>query len=52
MRFYDFYLINMSSGCLGRRRNVGDIRAFLKWALEEKGAPDRWFPVKKNANKY
>ena len=38
-RFYDLHLINMSSGGQGRRRNVGDIRAFLKWAVEEKGAP-------------
>ena len=27
-RFYDFHLINMYSGGQGRRRNVGDIRAF------------------------
>ena len=35
----------MSSGGQGRRRNVGDIRAFLKWAVEEKDSPDRWFPI-------
>ena len=29
----------MQLGGQGRRRNVGDIRAFLKWAVEEKGAP-------------
>ena len=39
----------MSSGGQGRRRNVGDIRAFLKWAVEEKGAPDRWFPINTKA---
>ena len=44
-RFYDLHLINMSSGGQGRRRNVGDIRAFLKWAVEEKDSPDRWFPI-------
>ena len=43
----------MQSGGQGRRRNVGDIRAFLKWAVEEKGAPDRWFPINtKAASKY
>ena len=43
----------MTSGGQGRRRNIGDIRAFLKWAVEEKGAPDRWFPINtKAANKY
>ena len=52
-RFYDLHLINMTSGGQGRRRNIGDIRAFLKWAVEEKGAPDRWFPINtKAANKY
>ena len=30
-----------------------DIRAFLKWSLEEKGALNRWFPNNtKAANKY
>ena len=38
-RFYDLHLVDMPSGGQGRRRNVGDIRAFLKWAVEEKGAP-------------
>ena len=43
----------MSSGDQCRRRNVGDIRAFLKWAVEEKGAPDRCFSINtKAANKY
>ena len=32
-RFYDLHLINMSSCGKGRRRNVGDIRAFLKWVV-------------------
>ena len=39
-RFYDLHLINISSVGQGRRRNVGDIRAFLKWTVEEKGVPD------------
>ncbi len=52
-RFYDFHLINLSSGVQGRRRNVGDIRVFLIWAVEDKGAPYRWFPINtKAANKY
>ena len=52
-RFYDLHLVDMPSGGQGRRRNVGDIRAFLKWAVEEKGAPDRWFPINtKAASKY
>ena len=43
----------MSQSGQSRRRNVGDIRAFLKWAVEEKGALDRWFPINtKAANKY
>ena len=43
----------MSSGGQDSIRNVGDIRAFLKWALEEKSASDRWFPINtKTANKY
>ena len=36
-RFYDLHLINMTSAGQGRFRNIGDIRAFLKWAVEEKG---------------
>ena len=52
-RFYDLHLINMASGGQGRRKNVGDIRAFKKWAVEEKSAPDRWFPINtKAASKY
>ena len=52
-RFYDLHLINMPSVGQGRRRNIGDIRAFLKWAVEEKGLPDRWFPINtKAASKY
>ena len=43
----------MPSGGQGRSRKVGDIRAFLKSAVEEKGAPDKWFPINiKAASKY
>ena len=40
-RFYYLHLINIASGDQGRRRNFGNIRTFSKWAVEEKGAPDR-----------
>tara|TARA_A100001011_G_C14036057_1_gene725785 strand:+ start:136 stop:462 length:327 start_codon:yes stop_codon:yes gene_type:complete len=35
-----FFDRTMPKGGEGERRNVGDIKAFLKWAFEEKGVPE------------
>ncbi len=40
----------MASGGKGRRRNVGNIRALLKWAIQGKVAPDRWLTIKTKAS--
>ena len=43
----------MTSGGEGRSRNVVDIRAFLKQAVEKKDTLDICFPINtKTANKY
>ena len=43
----------MTSVGQGRGRNIGGIRAFSKWTIEEKGIPNGWFPIKtKTTNKY
>ena len=44
----------MTSGGQVGCTNIGDIRAFLKLTVEEKGLPDRWFSsnLKVDLSKY
>tara|TARA_Y100000289_G_scaffold4425_1_gene4063 strand:- start:2148 stop:3386 length:1239 start_codon:yes stop_codon:yes gene_type:complete len=40
------YFTNCPAGGVGRKRNLGDVAKFLRYAVEECGAPEKWYPVR------
>jgi integrase len=39
------HFANCKEGGAGRRRHLGDVGAFLRYAVERHGAPKRWLPL-------
>ena len=46
-RFAELHFSGMPSGGQGRKRNLGDVAAFLTYAVTKAGAPQRWLPPEK-----
>ncbi len=46
-RFAELHFAGMPSGGQGRKRNLGDVAAFLTYAVQKAGAPQRWLPPEK-----
>lgn len=46
-RFAELHFTQMASGGQGRKRNLGDVCAFLTYAVIKAGAPQRWLPPEK-----
>ena len=47
-KYAKLYFEKMKSGESGRRRNLNDVCAFLKFAVQEKGKPTRYLPPQKS----
>jgi len=47
-KYAKLYFGNMKSGGEGRKRNLNDVCAFLKFAVQEKGKPTRYLPPQKS----
>ena len=46
-RFAEMHFDNCPAGGQGRKRNLGDVEAFLEYAVKKTGAPQRWLPPDK-----
>ena len=46
-RFAEMHFDNCPAGGQGRKRNLGDVEAFLEYAVKKAGAPQRWLPPDK-----
>ena len=46
-RFAEMHFDNCPAGGQGRKRNLGDVEAFLEFAVNKSGAPTRWLPPDK-----
>ena len=46
-RFAEMHFDNCPAGGQGRKRNLGDVEAFLEFAVKKAGAPQRWLPPHK-----
>ena len=46
-RFAELHFTDMAPGGQGRKRNLGDACAFLTYAVDKAGAPQRWLPPEK-----
>ena len=46
-RFAELHFTDMAPGGQGRKRNLGDVCAFLTYAVNKAGAPQRWLPPEK-----
>ena len=46
-RFAEMHFDNCPAGGQGRKRNLGDVEAFLEFAVKKAGAPQRWLPPDK-----
>ena len=47
-KYAQLYFSEMKSGGEGRKRNLNDVSAFLKFAVQEKGKPTRYLPPQKS----
>lgn len=47
-KYAQLYFGEMKSGGEGRKRNLNDVSAFLKFAVQEKGKPTRYLPPQKS----
>ena len=47
-KYAKLYFGEMKSGGEGRKRNLNDVSAFLKFAVQEKGKPTRYLPPQKS----
>ena len=45
--FAEMHFDNCPAGGQGRKRNLGDVEAFLEFAVKKAGAPQRWLPPDK-----
>jgi len=43
-RYAELHFKGMASGGQGRKRDLGDVVAFLEYAVRKAGAPQRWLP--------
>ena len=46
-RFAEMHFDNCPAGGQGRKRNLGDLEAFLEFAVKKAGVPQRWLPPDK-----
>ena len=50
-RFAAMHFDNCPAGGQGRKRNLGDLKAFLRFAVKKGEAPQRWLPPDKEFKK-